>query len=340
MAQHDPRAANMHRGLHEFADIGPRQSVELECKLTDSGVVSPRNMSRLAAWQQRFLMQFCVRNSDNSRPVGLILFRILAEGSDGVRMKTTLAVTGFLAVLAAVATAQSPVVRPQTVAVSQPSQPVPPPQPPSPQLAAPKLDAVLSQIQKATLSMNSNLAKLRIEKWRTDPEQKAQLQKMANSLQRNITSAVPGLVSDVQSSRGSVSSAFKLYHNMNVVYEYLNSLTDAAGSLGKREEYEPLAEDAAALDSAREGLSNYIEEAAVTLETPPAPSPNAVSTADAVAVGGGRKIIVEEVSGPVPKSTKKKTSATAAKPAPAKSAATAATKPAQRSAAAPTPAPK
>jgi hypothetical protein len=250
--------------------------------------------------------------------------------------------------------AQSPELRPQTVAAAQPPQPSVS-QPPSPQISAPRLDAVLTQIQKATLSMNSNLAKLRIEKWRTDPDQRAQLQKLANSLQRNITFAVPGLMNDVQNSRGSVSSTFKLYHNMNVVYEYLNSLTDAAGSLGRREEYEPLAEDASALDSARESLSSYIEQTSVMLENPPKPSPNAVSTAEAEPVGGGRKIIVEEVSGPVPKATKKKTSPKTAtpskdaakpapgKPSPAKPAATAASgKPAPPTAAvvAPTPAPK
>jgi hypothetical protein len=163
--------------------------------------------------------------------------------------------------------------------------------------------------------MNANIARLRIEKWRTDPDQKEQLQKLANSLQRNVTYAVPGLISDVQNSRGSVSSAFKLYHDVNVVYEYLSSLADAAGSLGRKEEYDPLAEDAAALDSAREGLSSYIEQTAIVLETPPKPSPNAVSTAEGESAGGARKIIVEEVSGKSAKSTKKKTSTSPAKPA-------------------------
>lgn len=163
--------------------------------------------------------------------------------------------------------------------------------------------------------MNANIARLRIEKWRTDPDQKEQLQKLANSLQRNVTYAVPGLISDVQNSRGSVSSAFKLYHDVNVVYEYLSSLADAAGSLGRKEEYDPLAEDAAALDSAREGLSSYIEQTALVLETPPKPSPNAVSSAEGESAGGGRKIIVEEVSGKPAKPTKKKTSTSPAKPA-------------------------
>ncbi|MBZ5531458.1 MAG: hypothetical protein LAO20_08500 [Acidobacteriia bacterium] len=260
-------------------------------------------------------------------------------------------VAGFMAVSVTGLAAQPQSARQQPVAAAQPAQPgssprgaasstqPPSSQPPSTQpsssqtassqppsqpagsLAAtsakapPKLETVIGQIQKATLSMNANIARLRIEKWRTDADQKEQLQKLASSLQRNVTYAVPGLISDVQNSRGSVSSAFKLYHDVNVVYEYLSSLADAAGSLGRKEEYDPLAEDAAALDSAREGLSSYIEQTALVLETPPKPSPNAVSSAEGESAGGGRKIIVEEVSGKPAKPTKKKTSTSPAKPA-------------------------
>ena len=70
----------------------------------------------------------------------------------------------------------------------------------------------------------------------------------------------------MQTSHGSVSSTFKLYHNLNVVYEFLSSLADAAGSLGKKEEYDPLAADAQALDSVRSNLSQYIEQAATSYE--------------------------------------------------------------------------
>lgn len=264
-------------------------------------------------------------------------------------MKKTLVVAGLLAALSSGLMAQSPTANPQQVAVTQPGPPVASSATASREPAAPRLDAVLAQIQKATISMNSNLGRLRIEKWRTDADQKEQLQKLANSLQRNAMYAVPGLISDVQNSRGSVTATFKLYHDINVVYEYLNSLTDAAGSLGKREEYEPLAADATALNLIREGLSSYIEQTALLLETPK-PAVNVVSTAEAETIGGGHKIIVEEVSKPV-KSTKKKTSASPkaapakaapasvpSKPSPAKTTRTAAA--ASVVVAAPTPAPK
>lgn len=175
-------------------------------------------------------------------------------------MKKTLAIPLFL-----IAGALSPGVQPSAEALR-----VPPEQsqagPGQRQQAQSDLNGVLEQVQRVAVSTNGDIGKLRIEKWKTDSDQKAQLQKVADSLQRNITYAVPGLVSDVQTSHGSVSSAFKLYHNLNVVYEFLSSLADAAGSLGKKEEYEPLAADAAALDAARSRLSQYIEQAAASYE--------------------------------------------------------------------------
>ena len=62
------------------------------------------------------------------------------------------------------------------------------------------LNAILLQIQQATSSANVNIGKLRIEKWKTDSQQKQQMQQVADSLQKNITNAVPGLISDVQTS--------------------------------------------------------------------------------------------------------------------------------------------
>ena len=168
--------------------------------------------------------------------------------------------------LAALAAMAQPRGGPQTEeAQIQPPQRTQPPANAQPVQA--NLNLIIAQIQRAALATNGDLGKLRIERWKTDNDQKEQLQKMADSIQRNVTFAIPGLISDVQNSHGSMATTFKLYHNITIVYEYLTSLTDAAGALGKREEFEPLANDAAALDSARQNLSTYIEQTASQLES-------------------------------------------------------------------------
>lgn len=186
--------------------------------------------------------------------------------------------------------------------------------PMNPQTQAPTdLNTILLQIQQATSSANVNIGKLRIEKWKTDSQQKQQMQQVADSLQKNITNAVPGLISDVQTSRGGVLASFKLYHNLNVVYEFLSSMAEAAGAFGKKDEYQPLEGDATALDTVRQNLSIYIEQAAGKMEAANRAAANAVQARQTpgTLVPGKKVVVIDENDTPPrkrPKSTKKKTS--------------------------------
>jgi len=183
----------------------------------------------------------------------------------------------------------------------------------------PDLNTILLQVQKATSSANVNLGKLRIEKWKTDSQQKQQMQQVADSLQKNIANAVPGLISDVQTSRGGVLASFKLYHNLNVVYEFLSSMAEAAGAYGRKEEYQPLEGDATALDTVRQNLSSYIEQAAGKMEAANRAAANAVQARQSpgTLVPGKKVIVIDEADTPPrkkPKSTKKKTSTPPSQP--------------------------
>jgi hypothetical protein len=173
------------------------------------------------------------------------------------------------------------------------------------------LDSILTEIQQVVQATNADITRLHIERWKADPTDKQQLQQVADSLHKNITYAVPDLLSDVRSGHGSVSSMFKLYHDVNVVFEYLNSLTDAAGSLGKKEEYDPLNSDTAALDKARQHLSVCIEQAAASMESKLRSTPAAPASSQAPAPPATPKKIVVYDDVPAKKNTpaKKKTPA-------------------------------
>jgi hypothetical protein len=187
------------------------------------------------------------------------------------------------------------------------------PSPAQPQPAASGLEPILNQIQQAAEATNSDLSGLHIERWKTNSTEKAELLKVADSLRRNATRAVPDLISEVRASHGSVSTTFKLYHNLNVLYEYLNSLADSAAALGKSDESSPLVREAGTLDSARQDLSTFIEQAAVSLEDKVrlAATPPPAHTAEPVP----KKIVVDDAA---PKKTatqrKKKPSPPPAQP--------------------------
>jgi hypothetical protein len=170
------------------------------------------------------------------------------------------------------------------------------------QAAGQGLSAILAALQRTTQAANLDVSRLRIEKWKADNADKQQMQQIAGSLQKNLTMAVPGLINDAQASPASVSKAFKLYHNINLVYEYLNNLSDAAAVYGKKDEYQPLAGDVSSLDSARKNLSDYIEQAANTLEVearkpPPQPVTQPVPP---------KKVVIDDNTAPPKKAKKKK----------------------------------
>ena len=182
-----------------------------------------------------------------------------------------------------------------------------------PQILPPGLEPILARIQKAAEASKDDLTVLHIERWKTDRDQKAELTKIADSLRRNLTSAVPDLIKDVRTSNGSVSTTFKLYHNLNVVYEYMSSLADSASALSKDDDSYPLSREAETLNSARQELSTVIEKAATNLEDklrlalapPPAPPAELAP----------KKIVVDDAPPKKPATTrKKKTSSPAPQP--------------------------
>ncbi len=212
-------------------------------------------------------------------------------------MKTVLAAAIVLSLSIGLA-AQSPASQSQTPSPA-PTQPV-----------AADLSAMIADIQRVALSANGDLGKLRIEKWKTDGAQKQQMQQVTESLQRNINNAIPGLISDLQADPTSVAKAFKLYHNMNVVYEFLSSLAEATGAFGRKEEYEPLASDAASLDKVRQSLSAYVERTATTLDTQVKRSATAPSQQNAASQQPKKIIVDDDTPAKKTKKTAKKKPAT------------------------------
>jgi hypothetical protein len=180
----------------------------------------------------------------------------ITRHSQELAMKTARATMTFLILLSLSAAAQT--------APTEPSAGATPAQ--AAGADASELNAILADLQQWTVSAGHNLDGLRIERWKTDNAQKMQMEKAVTSLQRNLVTIVPGPANDLRKAPNSVAKSFKLYHNINLVYEFLGSVTDAAGSYGKQEEYDPLAGDVASLDNLRRRLSRYTEQTAATLE--------------------------------------------------------------------------
>jgi hypothetical protein len=98
--------------------------------------------------------------------------------------------------------------------------------------------------------------------WRRDSAHKAQI---ATALRRNLQLAMPGLVHDAQASNGSLSATFKLYNDLNVVCESLDSLVSSGGRPNKAK-YADLSGDLSEMTRIREELAAHIQQTAALLE--------------------------------------------------------------------------
>lgn len=124
---------------------------------------------------------------------------------------------------------------------------------------APSVLSDLDHLQAAASQANQDLGEMRIEKWKTGSAGKQQAQANADAVHRNLTEALPGLIADVRKAPQDVGAQFKLYRNLNVLYDVFASLTESAGAFGPRSDYDALAPQLSVIDSVRRDFGDNLE---------------------------------------------------------------------------------
>jgi hypothetical protein len=120
----------------------------------------------------------------------------------------------------------------------------------------------LAQIEQVAHQTSLDVAKLRIEKWKTDSSVRRQSQTNADSLLSNLTAALPEMIASSRAAPASVGPGLKIYRDLNVLYDVLSSLAESAGAFGSKDDYRALAGDTESLDAARHSLADYLESQA------------------------------------------------------------------------------
>jgi hypothetical protein len=165
---------------------------------------------------------------------------------------------------------------------------------------------LLAQVEQAAQAAALDLAKLRIEKWKTDGGTKQQLEQNSGSLQRNLTAALPAIVTQVRSNPDSFASAFKLYRNLQALYDVFVPLAQAAEMFASRSEFQALNTDLGSLDSARRSLGEYLERMALMRDSEMARLRSQMRQAQAAANAAPPKKIVVDENEPAKKPARKK----------------------------------
>ncbi len=179
----------------------------------------------------------------------------------------------------------------------------------------------LDRLQAAASQAALDLGHLRIDKWKADGESKRQSEANADSVRRNLTSALPGLIDAVRAAPQDLNAEFKLYRNLNVLYDVFGSLTEATGAFGPRGDYEALAQQLETIDSVRRNLADSLERLTSSTQSQVVQLQNQLRTyqqaAAAAAVAPPKKVVVDDTEPPKKTVHKKKKPATPASSTPA-----------------------
>jgi BMFP domain-containing protein YqiC len=166
----------------------------------------------------------------------------------------------------------------------------------------------LDRLEAAASQANHDLAYMRIEKWKADSDSKRQAQSTADSVQRNLTSALPALISNVRSAPQDLAEEFKLYRNLNALYDVFASLTESTGAFGAKSDYDALAQQLDVIDSVRRDLGNALENLTASTQSELAQLRTQVHTLQQAAATPPlppKKVVVDD-NEPAKKTTHKK----------------------------------
>ena len=169
-----------------------------------------------------------------------------------------------------------------------------------------QLNLLLSQLEHASQAAQVDLAKLRIEKWKTDSDNKRQAQGNVESIQRNLQSALPELIAELKASPESLTSTFKIYRNLDALYNVFESLAESAGAFGSKDEFQSLENDVSAFENGRRSFADRMETLAGARELEVTRLRAALQAAQASAASEPPKKIVVDDTAPAKKPVKKK----------------------------------
>ncbi|MGH9500247.1 MAG: hypothetical protein ACRD3L_13985 [Terriglobales bacterium] len=191
---------------------------------------------------------------------------------------------------------------------------------PVPYTSVSQVNLLLSQMEQTSLSIQRDLAALRIEKWKTDGNTKRGSQADIASIQRNLQTALPEMVSELRNSPDSLPLTFRLYRNLDALYDVYVSIAESAGAFGSRDEYQALQNDLNSLESSRRMFADRMDSLASSKETELTKLRTDLQNARASekVAAPPQKVVVDDTE-PPKKPAKKRTVHKAAKP-PASSA--------------------
>jgi len=188
--------------------------------------------------------------------------------------------------------------------------------PPVPYASVSELNGIFDQLKTTSTAIQGDLGRMRVEKWKTDGSTKRQTQANVESVQRNLQDALPEIMSHVSNSPEDLAASFKLYRNLDALYDVFGSIVESAGAFGTKDEFQSLGNDMNGLESARRAMGERMQKLAAVKEDELAHLRAQVKTLSAAPPPPPKKIIVDDTESAPKKPAKKKPTSKSTTPSP------------------------
>jgi hypothetical protein len=144
--------------------------------------------------------------------------------------------------------------------------------PPSPQggpvsyASVSQLNGLLAQLEATSKTTQSDLTKLRIERWKTDSASKKQSLGDVESVQRNLQSALPEMIGQLRNAPEDMPATFKLYRNLDALYDVMAGVVESVGAFGPKDDFQALSNDLNGFEGTRKQLAERLNNLATSKE--------------------------------------------------------------------------
>ena len=162
-----------------------------------------------------------------------------------------------------------------------------------------ELNQLLGNLQQASQSAQNDLSHLRIDKWKADSGTKRQTENDTQSILRNLQNALPAMINDLKNSPENLAQTFKVYRNLDALYDVLNSVVESAGAFGGKDDFQSLSKDLDSLETSRKAFAERMDKLANAKETEIGQLRTELQTARAAATPP-KKTVVDDTA-PEPK---------------------------------------
>jgi predicted nucleic acid-binding Zn-ribbon protein len=176
-------------------------------------------------------------------------------------------------------------------------------QPPVAYTSVSELKAIIGPLQQTAQSILTDLGKIHIEKWKTSASNKQETLTNLESVQRNLQSALPEIITQLNNSPEDLSTSFKLYRNLDALYDVMTSVAESAGAFGSKDEFQSLSNDLSAFERCRRELGGRLETLTTSKEAELSQLRTQIKTLQAAPPPPPKKIVIDdnEPKKPAPK---------------------------------------